>query len=73
MANSLVTSAILGVNVWMCPRGARNEDDCSLSSKHNNGADLTITDDISEVKGSECALYGCVCEAAHEKRTELAA
>ena len=54
MANSLlVTSAILGVNVKIiAPEGLQPEDDIvALAHKHNNGADLTITDDISEVKG----------------------
>ena len=53
MANSLlVTSAILGVNVKIiAPEGLQPEDDIvALAHKHNNGADLTITDDISEVK-----------------------
>lgn len=54
MANSLlVTSAILGVNVKIiAPEILQPEDDIvALAYKHNNGADLTITDDISEVKG----------------------
>ena len=54
MANSLlVTSAILGVNVKIiAPEGLQPEDDIvALAHKHNNGAYLTITDDISEVKG----------------------
>ena len=52
MANSLlVTSAILGVNV-IAPEVLQPEDEIvALAQKHNNGADLTITDDISEVKG----------------------
>jgi len=50
MANSLlVTSAILGV---IAPEVLQPEDEIvALAQKHNNGADLTITDDISEVKG----------------------
>ena len=54
MANSLlVTSAILGVNVKIiAPEVLQPEDEIvALAQKHNNGADLTITDDISEVKG----------------------
>lgn len=54
MANSLlVTSAILGVNVKIIsPEVLQPEDEIvALAQKHNNGADLTITDDISEVKG----------------------
>ena len=54
MANSLlVTSAILGVNVKIiAPEVLQPEDELvALAQKHNNGADLTITDDISEVKG----------------------
>lgn len=54
MANSLlVTSAILGVNVKIiAPEVLQPEDKIvALAQKHNNGADLTITDDISEVKG----------------------
>ena len=54
MANSLlVTSAILGVNVKIiAPEVLQLEDEIvALAQKHNNGADLTITDDISEVKG----------------------
>ena len=54
MANSLlVTSAILGVNVkTIAPEVLQPEDEIvALAQKHNNGADLTITDDISEVKG----------------------
>lgn len=54
MANSLlVTSAILGVNVKIiAPVVLQPEDEIvALAQKHNNGADLTITDDISEVKG----------------------
>ena len=54
MANSLlVTSAILGVNVKIiAPEVLQPEDEIvALAQKHNNGAYLTITDDISEVKG----------------------
>ena len=54
MANSLlVTSAILGVNVKIiAPEVLQPEDEIvALAQKHNNGADLTVTDDISEVKG----------------------
>lgn len=54
MANSLlVTSAILGVNAKIiAPEVLQPEDEIvALAQKHNNGADLTITDDISEVKG----------------------
>ena len=54
MANSLLlTSAILGVNVKIiAPEVLQPEDEIVvLAQKHNNGADLTITDDISEVKG----------------------
>ena len=54
MANSLlVTSAILGVKVKIiAPELLQPEDEIvALAQKHNNGADLTITDDISEVKG----------------------
>ena len=54
MANSLlVTSAILGVNVKIiAPEVLQPENEIvALAQKHNNGADLTITDDISEVKG----------------------
>ena len=54
MANSLlVTSAILGVNVKIiAPEVLQPEDEIvALAQKHNNDADLTITDDISEVKG----------------------
>ena len=54
IANSLlVTSAILGVNVKIIsPEILQPEADIvELAQKHNNGADLTITDDISEVKG----------------------
>lgn len=54
MANSLlVTSAILGVNVKIiAPEVLQPEDEIvALAQKHNNGADLTITDNISEVKG----------------------
>ena len=54
MANSLlVTSAILGVNVKIiAPEVLQPEDEIvALAQKHNNGPDLTITDDISEVKG----------------------
>lgn len=54
MANSLlVTSAILGVNVKIiAPEVLQPEDEIvALAQKHNNGADLTITNDISEVKG----------------------
>ena len=49
----LVTSAILGVNVKIiAPEVLQPEDEIvALAQKHNNGADLTITDDISEVKG----------------------
>ena len=47
------TSAILGVNVKIiAPEVLQPEDEIvALAQKHNNGADLTITDDISEVKG----------------------
>ena len=54
IANSLlVTSAILGVNVKIIsPEILQPEADIvELAQKHNNGANLTITDDISEVKG----------------------
>jgi ornithine carbamoyltransferase len=54
IANSLlVTSAILGVNVKIIsPEILQPEADIvELAQKHNNGADLTISDDISEVKG----------------------
>ena len=63
MANSLlVTSAILGVNVKIiAPEVLQPEDEIvALAQKHNNGADLTITDDISEVKGVDMLLYGCL-------------
>lgn len=59
MANSLlVTSAILGVNVKIiAPEVLQPEDEIvALAQKHNNGADLTITDDISEVKGWICFI-----------------
>lgn len=54
MAHSLlVTSAILGVKVKIiAPELLQPEDEIvALAQKHNNGADLTIADDISEVKG----------------------
>ncbi|HBY91343.1 MAG TPA: ornithine carbamoyltransferase [Streptococcus sp.] len=54
MANSLlVTSAILGVKVKIiAPELLQPEDEIvALAQKHNNGADLTIADDISEVRG----------------------
>lgn len=57
MANSLlVTSAILGVKVKIiAPELLQPEDEivalAQKHNKHNNGADLTIADDISEVKG----------------------
>ena len=42
-------------------RCCKPEDEIvALAQKHNNGADLTITDDISEVKGVDMPLYGCL-------------
>jgi len=53
MIADFMTLAILGVNVKIiAPEVLQPEDEIvALAQKHNNGADLTITDDISEVKG----------------------
>lgn len=54
MANSLlVTSAILGVNVKIiAPASLQPEAEIiEIAQKYNNGAELTITDDLAVVKG----------------------
>ncbi len=59
MANSLlVTSAILGVNVKIIsPTDLQPEKEIvSIADQYNNGAELTITDDIAAVKGVD-VLY----------------
>lgn len=59
MANSLlVTSAILGVNVKIIsPTDLQPEKEIvSIADQYNNGAELTITDDIATVKGVD-VLY----------------
>lgn len=53
MANSLlVTSAILGVNVKIiAPVDLQPEDEIvAIAEQYNNGAELTITDDVTAVK-----------------------
>ncbi len=53
MANSLlVTSAILGVNVKIiAPVDLQPEDEIvAIAEQYNNGAELTITDDVAAVK-----------------------
>ncbi|MGT2908220.1 ornithine carbamoyltransferase [Streptococcus dentiloxodontae] len=54
MANSLlVTSAILGVNVKIiAPASLQPQADIvAIAEQHNNGAELTITDDVNAVQG----------------------
>lgn len=54
MANSLlVTSAILGVNCKIIAPNSLQPDQSiiDLAKEHNTGAELTITDDLAEVKG----------------------
>lgn len=54
IANSLlVTSAILGINVKIIAPASLQPDPeiVTIAGQHNNGAELTITDDLAAVKG----------------------
>lgn len=54
IANSLlVTSAILGINVKIIAPASLQPDPeiVTIAVQHNNGAELTITDDLAAVKG----------------------
>ena len=54
IANSLlVTSAILGINVKIIAPASLQPDPeiVTIAEQHNNGAELTITDDLAAVKG----------------------
>lgn len=69
MANSLlVTSAILGVNVKIiAPASLQPEAEIiEIAQKYNNGAELTITDDLAAVKGVDM-LYTDVWVSMGEK------
>lgn len=58
IANSLlVTSAILGINVKIIAPASLQPDPeiVTIAGQHNNGAELTITDDLAAVKGLICS------------------